>query len=194
MSSPQNPNDPNAGFTPAPPPSGYGQQPQYGQQYGYGPPPNAPSLNEQTQQQAVPREVVISFWIWAATAALLFVGAILFILNRETVAQALRQSPNGGQLTAQQIEQAAGVAVGVGAAILLIIAALYLLFAFKAKAGRNWARITLTVLTVLNALSALTGTSGGVANYVGLLLAIVAVVLLYMPSSNAYYNAMKRAG
>lgn len=190
MSSSQNPNDPNAGFTPAPPPSGYEQQPQY----GYGPMPNAPSLNEQTQQQAVPREVVISFWIWAATAALLFVGAILFILNRDTVAQALRQSPNGGQLTAQQLEQAASVAVGVGAAILLIIAALYLLFAFKAKAGRNWARITLTVLTALNALSALSGTSGGVANYIGLILAIVAVVLLYLPPSNAYFNAMKRAG
>jgi hypothetical protein len=85
-----------------------------------------------------------------------------------------------------------------------IFAALYLFFAFMMYGGRNWARIVLTVLGALSVLTAVTPTTGSVTvngstytatnygiNWVSGLLAVAAIVLMYLPQSNIYFRAAK---
>jgi len=85
-----------------------------------------------------------------------------------------------------------------------IFAALYLFFAFMMYGGRNWARIVQTVLGALSVLTAVTPTTGSVTvngstytatnygiNWISGILAVVAVVLMYMPQSNIYFRQAK---
>ena len=85
-----------------------------------------------------------------------------------------------------------------------IFAALYLFFAFMMYGGRNWARIVLTVLGALSVLTAVTPTTGSVTvngttytatnygiNWISGILAVVAIVLMYLPQSNIYFKAAK---
>lgn len=88
---------------------------------------------------------------------------------------------------------------------LIVISALWLLFAFKMRAGRNWARLTLAGLGTLSVCFFLGGTSmdgydwpsaaelydllpGGIQG----LLHIGAIGLMFLPPSNAYFSAAKR--
>jgi len=87
----------------------------------------------------------------------------------------------------------------------VIFVGVYLLFAWKMFAGRNWARIVLTVFGALSLLSALTPTSrtvtvnsetynvttGAWAGWVQALLAVAGIVLMYLPLSNAYFKQSK---
>lgn len=82
-----------------------------------------------------------------------------------------------------------------------IFAALYLFFAFMMYGGRNWARIVLGALTVLTAVTPTTGsvtvngqtftaTNYGI-NWISGILAVAAIVLMYLPQSNVYFKAAK---
>ena len=86
--------------------------------------------------------------------------------------------------------------------VALIFVAVYLLFAVKMYGGRNWARIVLTIFGALTVLSAFTPTSrtvtvnsriydvntGQWATYLTAVLAIVGIVLMYLPQSNPYFK------
>ena len=96
----------------------------------------------------------------------------------------------GGNLTDAQIDQAVNVTMITAVVIAVVIAGLYLLFAFKLRAGRNWARIVLTVLAALQLLSVLTGQST-IGGYLAVLAAVVGVVLSFTGPSNAYFAAAK---
>jgi hypothetical protein len=85
-------------------------------------------------------------------------------------------------------------ALRVLAGILLVIALIYLLFAFFAFRGRNWARILVTLLSVGFALllgaSLVTGTSSvEVLGFVGFeVVALVgSVVILFLPASSRFF-------
>ncbi|MEV6608000.1 hypothetical protein [Kutzneria sp. NPDC051319] len=142
------------------------------------------------QNLPAPQPVQISFWIWVATAALGVIGAVVGFTQRDAAVAALRGSASVRGLTEAQIQTAATVGVAVAAVFAIIFAGLYVLFAFKARAGRNWARIVLTVLTVLHVLSLATGFS--VLAGISALAAVVALVLLYLPASSQFYAASKR--
>ena len=89
--------------------------------------------------------------------------------------------------------------------IALVFVAVYLLFAFKMYAGRNWARIVLTVFGALTLLSAFTPTNrsvtvgseiynidtGAWAGWVTALLALVGIVLMFLAPSNKYFAESK---
>ena len=84
---------------------------------------------------------------------------------------------------------ALGVVIGI---IGVVLAALMVFFAFKARAGRNWARITLTVLGALVLLYHLFGFS--LLGLVIVLVVAAAVVTMYLPASKAYFDSAKRVG
>jgi len=89
--------------------------------------------------------------------------------------------------------------------IFLIFMAVYLLFAFKMRAGRNWARIVLTVFGALTILSAFTPTSrtvtvnsqtyeatqGAWAGWLSAALVVAAIVLMYLSASNKFFAESK---
>jgi hypothetical protein len=131
--------------------------------------------------------VQVAFWIWVAGAVLSLVYAVLVgdITNPSN-------GVTSSGLTQAQYAQYVHTLVVVTIVELVVLAALYVFFAYKVRAGRNWARMTMTVLVVIGvAFDAYTGSlftiSGGV-----LLISVIAVVLVYLPASNAYFAARKR--
>ncbi|WP_432845334.1 hypothetical protein ACQPXB_30665 [Amycolatopsis sp. CA-161197] len=113
---------------------------------------------------------------------------MLIFGNKGALVDALRSSnrQNGGQLTDAQIDQA----VNVGMVVAVVIALLCLLFAFKLRAGRNRARIVLTVITALQLISLLVGQCT-VLGYISVLAAVVGVALSFTNPSNKFINGAK---
>lgn len=85
--------------------------------------------------------------------------------------------------------------------IAVIFLALYLFFAVKMRNGRNWARIVLTVLSALSVVSQFSvsttvtvngqeysSSSNAVTGWIAAVAAIIAIALMYLPASNAYFS------
>jgi len=141
---------------------------------------------------ARPNAIEGAFWAFIASTVISLLGGILVFGNRDSLADATRKATQqgGSALTEAQVDQLVTVGIVAALVIAVVIALLYLLFAFKLRAGRNWARIVLTVITALQLLSILVGESTW-AGYVSVLAAVVGVVLSFMAPSNAYFNAAK---
>ncbi|WIX89959.1 hypothetical protein [Amycolatopsis sp. DG1A-15b] len=139
-----------------------------------------------------PGTVEGAFWAFIAAPVIGLIGGLLIFGNRDKIAATMRDTnrQRGGNLTDAQIDQAVNVTMIVAVVIAVVIAGLYLLFAFKLRAGRNWARIVLTVLAALQLLSVVTGQST-VGGYVAVLAAVIGVVLSFTGPSNAYFAAVK---
>ncbi|WP_189060428.1 hypothetical protein [Longimycelium tulufanense] len=176
MTSPQ---DPNQGPDQGP----YGQQPMPGSY------PAPPPLSEpDTQTLEPPTEVKISFWLWIAGAVLSLLAPVLLFASRDELLTEARRT-QGGELSQAELETIVNATIGFVAVFFLIFAGLFVLFAFKMKAGRNWARITLTVLTAIIMLFTLGSSLTGL---IPVLVSIVAIVLMFLPKANAYFQAAKR--
>ncbi|WP_156758031.1 hypothetical protein [Actinokineospora pegani] len=181
----------------------YGQAPQYGQQPGqYQPMPSAPPVGHGAPP-ARPKQVDTSFMLWLVNAG---INILSFIVTLTIGADILRdqvrdQVTVGGGLSESEIDSAVTAALTVSGVIAVGFFALYVLFAFKMRAGRNWARITLTVLGVLGVLSGLYSLASGDGGVVGILLSVVQVVLIgtalflmWQKPSTEYFEASKRVG
>jgi len=158
--------------------------------------PSAPPANEYDQQRqpagAAPTELVAAFWCYIGAAALVLIGGLLYLGDKQAVLDALRTA-NTTNLTETQLESLASTTLAIVVVAAAIIAGLYALFAFKLKAGRNWARIVLTIIAAIDLLALVTGRGGAAVGYVGALAAIVGCVLSYLPNSSAYFAAVKAA-
>ncbi len=145
-----------------------------------------------------------AFGCWMASIVISLIGLIITLTSPIwdlAVSAGLRSSGNV-TIDAQSLVTTAKVFLVV---VFLIFAGVYLLFAFKMYAGRNWARIVLTVFGALAVLSAFTPTSrsvtvnsqvfdvnsGAWANYVTAALAIAGIVLMYLAPSAKYFTASK---
>ncbi|MFD4294356.1 hypothetical protein ACFWPA_07060 [Rhodococcus sp. NPDC058505] len=151
-------------------------------------------------------DVVTAFQLLCAVAALGVLNMIASLCavyaDRETyVDQLLRDvaaqdaSVQIGRDTADSLMI---VGLGLTGLIGLGITALYLLFVFKMRAGRNWARMLVTmagVLMVFMAIPVLFGLGGGgaavmIAGGAGILQAVLvvgAIVLMHRADSNRYF-------
>ncbi|WP_410592427.1 hypothetical protein [Amycolatopsis sp. lyj-23] len=154
--------------------------------------PQSSSSADPTAGPARPGTVEGAFWAFIAAPVIGLIGGLLIFANRDQIASTLRDTnrQRGGNLTDAQIDQAVNVTMITAVVIAVIFAALYVLFAFKLRAGRNWARIVLTVLTALQLLSLLIGQST-IGGYLAVLAAVVGVVLSFTGPSNAYFAAAK---
>jgi hypothetical protein len=85
-----------------------------------------------------------------------------------------------------------------GAVGILILAGLLLLVAFKMRAGRNWARLLLTLFALLEMISFLSAVAsdGAARNLIwslaGVAFAVTAVIYLFRPDSVKYYTEAKK--
>jgi hypothetical protein len=191
------PNQPGYGNQPG----GYGGQPGANQPGGYGNPsglPNfpaaPPSMEAQSQGPSTPApgSIVAAFWCYVAAAVISVIGALLLLGQKQAIEDSLRKTNTAG-LSESQLQSAASLAVVVSLVITIIIAALFVFFAFKLKAGRNWARIVLTIVAILSLLSLLIGAGGSsILGIIGDLAAVVGAILSYLPRSNQYIAAVKQ--
>ena len=168
--------------------------------------PSAPPIGDREYAQAPtrPKPVNTAFTLWVVNAAL---GLITFVVSllvggdaaRDAARDQLRAS--GETISDAQIDSAVTAALAVAGIIAALFFALYLLFAFKMRAGRNWARIVLTVLGVLGIISNLYSLAAGGAGGVGLVLTVIqvaligtAIFLMWQKESTHYFEAAKHAG
>ncbi|MGI9004232.1 MAG: hypothetical protein ACR2GH_21715 [Pseudonocardia sp.] len=124
-------------------------------------------------------------------AVILFLTDVVLGLVNSALTLALPDQP--------QAQLPTGIVIGVLALAILVF---YILFIVMMRAGKNWARITLTVLApltviggslVFSDISALLSVGGlGLAKVViavvELILVVAAVVFMYRPDSNTYFT------
>jgi hypothetical protein len=169
-------------------PGGYGNQsglPSF--------PPAPPSMESQAQQPAVnpPGTILGAFWCYVASAVLIVIGGILFYSQKQTLIDAARDN-NPNRLTETQIEQGASTIVTFVLIVAIILGVLFAFFAFKLRAGRNWARIVLTIVAALSLLSLVLSLRNlSILPLVGELAAVVGAILSYATQSNQYIAATK---
>lgn len=134
----------------------------------------------------IPNNVVIAFWAWVVSVVLSLVELALHMPRQQDMLAAAKQMDTSG-LSEQQLEQVANIAVVASIVVSVVFALLYLLFAWKMRAGKNWARVTLTLLTLFQVVMALGTGAGG---WIALAICCLAVVAMYLPSSQAYFVAV----
>ncbi len=159
------------------------------------------------QEPVRPVTVTASFWCWIAVIVAWAVSLII-LLTSSAWEQALaaatsyanRNSTSTVVVDAQAVINSLRIVFIVS---FVIIAGLYLLFAFKMRAGRNWARITLTVLGILGVLGSITPSSRSVTvngevyassagpGWITALLTAAAVVLMFVGGANQFFAASK---
>jgi hypothetical protein len=131
---------------------------------------------------------------------LMFVGAglqALTIVFGLTGANQLREQLAEQQpdLTADELDGAVALGIGVVVVIGLIAVGLWIWMAFANRRGRSWARIVATVLGALNIAFTLFGLSQStglstIFQLITIALAAAIIFLLFRPESTAYYNAV----
>ncbi|WP_197220608.1 MULTISPECIES: hypothetical protein [Bacteria] len=126
-----------------------------------------------------PTTVKISFWIFLIGLVLDVVAGIIMVISGAALAA------SGSSATVEGTTAGGAVFIATGI-IALVFAAIQLLILWKMKAGRNWARIVLTILEILSLGSLFTGTSG--IGITAVVFGVVAVVLMWVPVSNAYFR------
>lgn len=204
----------------------YPQHPQYPQQFQYPGDPRQGGYPQQVHPYAAPpispydmagvprpKTVETAFWIAVVVpvlATVLFVVGIF--LQRDAMNAALSSA---GDPDVQEVAgNVAMVGIGIMVFFYVVLTGLWILFGFKMRAGRNWARITLTVfaglwlfisLFQLMGATSTTVVAGGTSTSLDLsgvamaltytttavsFLAMVAfIVLVYLKPSNWFFQA-----
>ncbi len=152
-----------------------------------------------------PTTVSYSFWCWIATTVAGLANLILTLTSPVwalAIEAAARESSTRNPIDVTALVNVLKVIVVI---VFLISMAIYLLFAFKMRAGRNWARIVLTVFGALSLLFVVTPTSRSVTvgtqtfeasqgQWVGWLtaaLVVAGIVLMYLAPSNKFFAEAK---
>jgi hypothetical protein len=118
----------------------------------------------------VPQQLVISYWLWVAAAAL---GVVLGIINIAIAA---------GQYSGLFV----GAAI-TGLIIGLIFAAFYVFCAIRLKEGARWSRIVLTVLGALAVIGLFSQILAGSLTLIGSAAAVAAAIFMWLPESQKHF-------
>lgn len=142
-----------------------------------------------TRQTSPPGTIILSFFGFLAATVITIAGAIVLAMSGQALEDELRS--RDASLNESELDAAVTLAQGAGLAVAAIIVLGYLWLAFKLKAGRNWARVVLTVLTLLQAGFLFVGGTADVLSYVSCAVAVLAMVASYLPASNNYIAEVK---
>ncbi|MEV7042541.1 hypothetical protein [Amycolatopsis sp. NPDC051061] len=143
---------------------------------------------------ARPTTITIAFWAFIASTLLGLANGVVTLLSGNSVGQVAQtvivgDGTDGADTQVTQVTTAASAGALVFSVIMSL---LYILFAAKVRAGRNWARILLTVVAGLQLLAITFGQSTTLG-YVSGLCAVVGAVGCFVKPSNDYVAAMKTA-
>jgi len=147
-----------------------------------------PDTDTRPARRRIPLPVRLSFWIWMLSAAALTVSAGLLLVQRgDIITQTQRHNPAA---TPEQVVAAVNRSLAWTIGLYLVCAVVYVVLALRMRAGRNWARVALAVIMVLGLMQQMSaGTSS-----IGTLMAIAAVLLMYLPSVGDYFQRRGRHG
>jgi hypothetical protein len=196
---PQPPPGPGQPYGPSPygPPPGGGHP--YGSPYpGQQPPPGFTPRGPAAPVEK-PKDVETAFRLGLLSVVISIVGiALSFAVAGPAIDAALAANPLPPGFTEQQFRQVALIGSIVFAVVLLILIGLYLLFLFKMRAGRNWARIVITILGLLWIAFGLYGLIGIdqvlAAGPLGVVSAVLSVLQLVVIAASIFFMFRPAAG
>lgn len=162
--------------------------------------PAAPALNEQELAPVAagprPRSVTTAFILWMVLGVILLASLILVLVAsddslRDAAKQALDRQ-NKKNPSEQEIKDTISLIRTFGIVFNLVFLALVAAFAFLMRGGRNWARIS---VTVVGGILVVLGLFGGGINVlfvvIELLIIVGAVFFMYRPDAKAFFAAGK---
>jgi hypothetical protein len=196
---PQPPPGPGQPYGPSPygPPPGGGQP--YGSPYpGQQPPPGFTPRGPAAPVEK-PKDVETAFRLGLLAVVIGIVGiALSFAVAGPSIDAAIAANPLPPGITADQFRQIALVSSIVVAVLLLIVIAVYLLFLFKMRAGRNWARIMTTIFAAIWIAFGVFGLVGIgeviAAGPLGIVSAVLSVLLLVVLVASIFFMFRPAAG
>ncbi|MBW4094637.1 MAG: hypothetical protein HIU81_04200, partial [Acidobacteria bacterium] len=149
-----------------------------------------------------PQTHKLAIWLMIAAALIQAINSLVAIASAGTIVDsAMARNRGTSTLDSHQLSQATAVAkgfvVGLFVTILIISLIVWALMIWFNLKGRNWARITATVLGGLGIISTLTSmgqtASNGLTVVLGVILLLVEIailVLLWMKPTSAFYKAV----
>jgi hypothetical protein len=158
--------------------------------------PNAAQTSE-IQRPDPPASLLRAVQVMYVGAILAPIHSVIYVLTAGTTKRAIEaKHPYWSH---SLVSTTTGIAVIGGAAITLMAALLYVWIARSCRSGKNWARITGTVLFAIVILLTAYDLGPGVETTLnmifscaGVLIGLVAVVLLWQRPSSAYFTFFKR--
>jgi hypothetical protein len=146
------------------------------------------SLNTSTR----PRNVDMAFWLWVASLLVSLIAQLFGLSATVDGLQDSMQQRSTQPLSPDALASRAHIFFIAIIVVTVLVTALLVFFGVKMRAGRNWARITITVLTALGVLLLANTlmTAGGldmITSIVSGLLAVAAVVLMFRPDAKAQF-------
>lgn len=136
-----------------------------------------------TGQSSPPSTIIASFLGFLVGTLAVVAGAVFLASSGPEIAEEVRKTNTS--MTDAEIDGAVTITQVIGIGVAAVVALGYLWLAFRLKAGRNWARVVLTILTLVQVAYLLVDGATTIG-YVSCAVAVVAVVLSYLPSANAY--------
>ena len=128
----------------------------------------------------MPTELKVSYWIWLIGGLLGLLGGVVGLF---------------GSFVLLAVVPGLGFVVLLLVLVALALAAAQVILSMKMKEGREWARFALTIvagisllLAILNA-SAAEGRGGG--SWPSFIISLAAVVLMWMPNSQAWFASLR---
>jgi hypothetical protein len=158
--------------------------------------PNA-AQNSELQRPEPPASLLRAVKLMYAGAILGPIHAVIYVITAGATKRAIEAKHP--YWSASLVSTTTGIAVIGGAVIVLMAAVLYAWIARSCRSGKNWARVTGTVLFACAVLLLAYNLGPGVEttlnmifNCVGVLIGLAAVVLLWQRSSSTYFSFFKR--
>lgn len=168
---------------------------------GYGDYPAAPQPPQGWQQPSVqrgdpPPTVLNAFRLMLVTAGLSLLGILTTFATKNDLRNRLRAS--NPDVSSARLDSLLSTAITIALVAAAIFLVLYVLLAFRVRAGRNWARIVTWVLAafgvlgLLAALSTTATTTSRILSVVQGLVDIAIIVLLAQRPSNDWFRGSSR--
>jgi len=161
----------------------------------YEPHPESHETPPEPDRPAIPGPVRMAVMLMYVGAALSAIGLVVTLFSFHAIERIIRNAPSATTLTQHQVHSVAIATVTIGVVEGLIAIGLWLLMAWANKNGKNWGKITATVLFALNTLFLLLGfvrAHASISLVFSLLVWAVglgAIVLLWRRESSQYFAA-----
>lgn len=152
--------------------------------------PTAAEADAQRSGASAPKLVHYSFWLWITAGLSAVAGAGLAFSAKDAMVDKAVEQNKDPRITEQMIEQGAGTLLWSLLVGSIILAVLYALCAYKIREGNRSARTMLIVLAVITVLFQYV--FGSMIGLLSALLAVGALVLLFLPSTRDYFPQRRR--